>query len=45
VAHTADATAVPFDMDGTHTFESAHTTLTYAQQLAHQRMKARSLVG
>lgn len=45
IAHTAEATAVPFDMDGTHAFEQERTTLTMAQQLAHDRMKARQRNG
>ncbi|MBA3583038.1 MAG: hypothetical protein H0W36_00660 [Gemmatimonadetes bacterium] len=45
IAHTTDATASPFDMDGTHSFPLEQTTKTMAQQLAHERMKARSLRG
>ena len=41
IAHTSEATASPFDMDGTHAFESEQTTLTYAQQIAHARLRAR----
>lgn len=42
IAHTSEATAAPFDIDGTHAFDLETTTMTYAQQLAHERMVARS---
>jgi hypothetical protein len=45
VAHSSAATAAPFDVDGTHAFPSAHTTDSIASQLAHARLKARSLRG
>lgn len=42
IAHTSEATASPFDMDGTHVFQTETNTRTMAQQLAHERMLARS---
>jgi hypothetical protein len=45
IAHTSEATAVPFDVDGTHVFQSESTTYTMAQQIAHDRLKARQLNG
>lgn len=40
--HTAEATAAPFDMDGTHAFrDDATTVLTERQQIARERLRAR----
>lgn len=45
ITHTSDAKAAPFDLDGTRAFQSEMTTMTMAQQLAHERMKARNTSG
>ena len=45
IAHTSEATASPFDMDGTHSFPLEATTRTMAQQLAHERLLARQRSG
>lgn len=44
ITHTSEATAVPFDVDGTHAFESETRAMTYAQQLAHERLAMRNLI-
>lgn len=45
VAHTSEATAAPFDVDGTHLFPIEGSTRTMAQQIAHERLMARARNG
>jgi hypothetical protein len=45
IAHTSEVSASPFDMDGTHVFESGRTVMTMAQQLSHERLLARQRNG
>jgi len=45
ITHTSDAEPAPFDVDGTHVFEQSNSVRTMAQQLAHERLKARTLRG